>query len=236
MPPPPPALRDFNLGVDRGAGGSCSVAPAPFPPRLRSRSPPLRHTPIPSFPPPSGNLPAPPPTPAPTPSSRAPARRARPLSPLRHTRAALSVIPALAAGISTCAAPTPLPAPTPSPSPQRPLSVVPDLIWNPNPTLCAAPDPRAIRRPCSRAARGLVQPTTAVWAPDQVWGDGAWGGGILGMGVGCWWRRDTRGKRGYDGGGGAGISTCAARSPASPPAVPRAPRLADQAPEQGAPA
>ena len=29
-------------------------------------------------------------------------------------------------------------------------------------------------------------------------GDG--GGG--GEGVGCWWRRDTRGKRGYDGDGG----------------------------------
>ena len=47
-PPPPPALRDFNLGVDRGAGGSCSVAPAPFPSPQRPLSvvpaPPVRRS------------------------------------------------------------------------------------------------------------------------------------------------------------------------------------------------
>ena len=59
---------------------------------------------------------------------------------------------------------------------RRALSVVPDLIWNPNPTLCAARRSRVARQRRSRAARCAVLLTTAVWAPDQVWGDG--GGGV----------------------------------------------------------
>ena len=92
------------------------------------------------------------------------------------------------------------------------LFVAPDLIWGPYPTLFAAlmvrsgpPDG------VCWASRYAVPPTTAAWAPNQVWGDGSRERRVENA------RRDTRGKRGYDGGeGGNDGKGMAAPAPPSP--------------------
>ena len=96
----------------------------------------------------------------------------------------------------------------PPPSGNRPHStsnpsVVPDLIWNPNPTLCATRRPRAVHPTPFASAPGLDHANDRRMGPRSSLGRRMGGGAAL---VGCsrarcWSRRDTRGKRGYDGSG-----------------------------------
>ena len=195
---------DGRGGRARQRGGAAAPRHTRAAHTAHTRAPPLRHTRV-SF----SVLPAPPPTPSYPRSAAGISMCAVPTSlPIPSLVLPASLFPSYPrlprslpparTGVSRRdqhrPPPTRRPYPRPPPPPHpRPLSVAPDLIWGPNPTRFAGQRPRAAGRRRSRELRGLVSLTDAVWAPDQVWGDGGEGatGGRGGKRRRCCSRRDT---------------------------------------------
>ena len=98
--------------------------------------------------------------------------------PLRHTRACRGACPRPERGASQReqrqrpSFRPPTPRCLPFRRPRLDLGPIPNFVRS-------AGAPSGLANVRMRAVRSLVPPTTAVWAPDQVWGDGILGWGLV---------------------------------------------------------